>query len=484
MSNIYFVDTSQTYDGDGTLSTGAASDGAAGAANSLWAIRTGSHSYVTLAAGDTVYVRTYDGSANCGETITSTNADSVGAGTIGNPTTYIFDDGTKWAGDSGQFVLSTNGSEFNISFGYYTNVYAGDASDRRFKLNFTHTAISGTHPKFFFAHGISEGCHFESTGGVMLTTIAVTTAGCHITVKDLYWKAGNSWYSTSYFPFMKGTYGMSLLLINPVFDVSLCTSNAALMCLSRSGQSESCRVVGGSVENGYEGLELLYLTPTNVNQHNILIEGFNYGALVVPFDFDTVSTFSLANMGNSTQLISCGQTYNYAANIGGCLLNYTPGDLYPTKTATLPDAAGTLWSIRVYVKGSLQDKQVTLPKIEKFYSQPAAGNKTFTVEVAIQTTLSADTSNLSLLVQYVDDTTGELRMVNGRDNVGVALTSSSGWSATSYGSDAFTAYKVSVEMLAGDTIKQYTPIKAFLVCGIERVNDNDSFFYNPDLDIT
>jgi hypothetical protein len=482
----YYVDTSQTFNGDGTTSGAAGSDGAVGASNSLWTIRTGSHPYITLAAGDSVYVRTWDGAANCFESgITSTNASSAGVGTAELPVNYYFDDGTVWVGDSGQFILSTDGSEYIIQFDAYANVFAGDHTDRRFKLNFTHTATSGTQPIFRFSIGENHGCHFESVGGLTLSTVTYTN-GSHVIAKDLFWKAGDSWYSITYYPFMKGTYHQSLLLINPVFDVSLCTVNSQLMSLNRSGQGESARVIGGEIIGGYEGLELLYNGPGGQVQYDILIEGFDYGSVVKPLDFDTTNTFPLLSQSNSLQLVSCGKTYNYSAQIGGIMLNYTPEDLYPTKTAVLPDIAETLWSIRAFLKGCYPAEPTTLPKIEKFYSQPAAGSKTFSIELLAQSTPAAPDFNkrdIYLIVQYIDDVSGALRIVSSKDTSGGALTASSGWSATSYGAFGFTAKKVEVAMLAGDTIKQNTPIKAWLVCGVARIGDNDSFIYNPDLDI-
>ncbi len=110
MANKY-IDTSATYNGDGTASNQAASAGAPGAWNSFQNVLIGTPGYGSVAAGDVIYVRTKNGANNLSETSTSTAIiTSTTIGTESSPVIFVFDAGSVWVGDSGTFTWSTGAS--------------------------------------------------------------------------------------------------------------------------------------------------------------------------------------------------------------------------------------------------------------------------------------------------------------------------------------------------------------------------------------
>src|SRR5574337_1363107 len=103
MAAKYFI-FGATYNGDGTTSSEAASNGAAGAWNQA-SIRTGTApTYGSLAAGDTVNIRSKTGAgadANISNTLGGAITLGAASATATAPITWILDDGTIWAGKNG-----------------------------------------------------------------------------------------------------------------------------------------------------------------------------------------------------------------------------------------------------------------------------------------------------------------------------------------------------------------------------------------------
>src|SRR5574337_2055399 len=99
------------FNGDGTTSSEAASNGAAGAWNQSSILTGTAPTYGALAAGDTVNIRSKTG-AGADADISNTLGASITLGsasaTATAPITWILDDGTIWAGKNGTLTYTTN----------------------------------------------------------------------------------------------------------------------------------------------------------------------------------------------------------------------------------------------------------------------------------------------------------------------------------------------------------------------------------------
>src|SRR5574337_453731 len=108
MAAKYFI-FGATYNGDGTTSSEAASNGAAGAWNQASILTGTAPTYGSLSAGDTVLIRSKTG-AGADLDISNTLAGSItlgsSAGTAANPVTWILDDGTVWSGKNGTLTYT------------------------------------------------------------------------------------------------------------------------------------------------------------------------------------------------------------------------------------------------------------------------------------------------------------------------------------------------------------------------------------------
>ena len=480
MATIY-VDTSAIFNGNGTASTQAASAGAAGASNSLLTLLGATHPYITVGAGDNIYIRTHTGTVDCEETM----AASITSGNIqdkDNPVLMYFDDGTVW-GNSGQFKLKISAAgEYNLDLGgWIANIYAGDANDRRLSIISQNTATNGTQPYFEFPGGFSSGIDISSIGGFRLATTGTPTLGNHTIIKDLRFALINGWYSTSNYPFVLNAFTTSCTFINPIFDLTgVVTLIDSSLIHCAGGQGNYLQIFGGKVIGGHATLSILKVEITPTRYVLARIEGFDLGSSgVTILPLGTIDDYSVLSQNANVAAIGCGNPYNCEMMTGPAFVQFKNIGTYPTLNATLPDGNNTPWSYKVYPKGTRENAVAQLPQVEKLFTATSAA-KTFTMEVLIQDTLIANTRNLYLVAQYVDNATGDVVVLSTFNEDGSALTpSTAGWTNTTYGDNVYKKYKLSV--VTPSTIKQGTVIRAILFCGIKRVNANDIFFYDPDL---
>src|SRR5574337_1781350 len=106
------------FNGDGTTSSEAASNGAAGAWNQSSILTGTAPTYGALAAGDTVNIRSKTG-AGADADISNTLGASITLGsasaTATAPITWILDDGTIWAGKNGTLTYTSSSTSYTIT---------------------------------------------------------------------------------------------------------------------------------------------------------------------------------------------------------------------------------------------------------------------------------------------------------------------------------------------------------------------------------
>lgn len=122
MADKYIIEGA-AFNGDGTSSAAATVAGGVGAWNTLTYFEGATPAYGSIAAGDTVYIRSKT-EAGADITRTMTAALTVGSAnaTVANHVRWVLDGGTVWPGVSGS--LTFTGTSFNSTLRQYNSLYA------------------------------------------------------------------------------------------------------------------------------------------------------------------------------------------------------------------------------------------------------------------------------------------------------------------------------------------------------------------------
>lgn len=473
----YYVDTSQTFNGDGTASTSAASDGAVGAANSFIEVMTGTHATIgTLAAGSNVYIRTHDGTSNCEEPMTVSKTIVTNA-TAALPVTFIFDDGTKWAGDSGQFRLYTTAA-IKLTLDAYVIIDAGDSDDRRFKFEISHTASTVTVNSGVVAGTDSHlnGVELDGSGAAGMIYIATQDG---FIMRDILFKPSVTNPTHNDSGFILGAHGDNYECYNLVVDYgTFAGTEDSWVYRDNSTRGAYAKFVGGKILNG--------------NNRAYFIYDMNYfsergGAIeVVGFDFGS-SGFSLMKTRKTNKI---GVRISYVAPAGAFGFDYIHNDIavdfidngsFPYVTGSnLPDSGGTGWSYRGYISRSSDDLCVVddFPMQELAYGDTSA-QKTATMELLVHDNESPTKDRVWMEVLYVDNVSGDTKYLTTKATAVALDSSTANWSSTSFGAETFTKYKLSIQ--TPTAIKQNSTMFVMLKSNFTPLNISNPLFYSPSV---
>lgn len=465
MANKY-VDTSATYNGDGSASNQAASEGAAGAFNSLIETIDGTNS---VSAGDTIYVRTADASGDLTETL-STNLVMDSIGGVGGVTNIVFDDGTIWA-NAGQFTLDVRA--YKITYANYVNFAPKDSEYRyRFYAYVTGGSITSHSPGFnVFAFPTFESYyHSTSIAGSKFGFQTKTTTSM-ISPKMI---IGCVYPNVSAAYCSLGAYS-ELYLINPemIFNSDLTSANIRIFTLPT--YSARLRVFGGSLTGMSDLQTVVYLSGDYA--YDCLIQDFDIGDAIFA---DCPAASSETAINNA---IGCniGGIYNYTRTNNNSIIMWQSGKNYPTLNAVLPDASNTPWSFKVFPTYSNIGIPIMMPDIVKFYNQPADYLTITANFLASEDYTLVSKSFVYMSIVYTDTSGVKRSETSFEANNDSCESGSSGWSATIYGAKNYDPYKLSVTTQY--EVAQNTEIFASIVIGLPQLSSNDFFFVDPEIDI-
>lgn len=469
MANKY-VDVSATYNGDGTTSAQAASDGAVGAWNNLLNALSGSPVYGLLNAGDVVYVRTKNGT-DLGESISGAVTLAATA-TAAAPISWVFDDGTVWVGDSGVFTLTHTSYNAFIVNNYHNII----ASNYNFILEQTNT----------FGNFV-----WLALGNCVLNETKIITAN---TTGASYRIGG---YNTQATPILVNPYlqlrsssttnnsvtlenGTSMTLLNPTIDITSSELNRAIFGHSYDGGS--LRVVGGKLVGGNDTTHLVNLTAPTDSYARFEFDGFDPGTNTILSNRNTALS-DCAGQAEMTLGNAPGGLYRAAKVRQNGSLDWTPGKNYPTLNAVLPDTSATPWSFKVYPdNGCDKGLPFEMPMMTKYYNLTAA-SKTITLEMLINAAITTPkTHEVFAVASWIDDTTGERKSISSFVYGNDLATSTAGWSASVYGAKTYNKHKIALTTTSN--IKQNTEIQVQLYIGVAAANTDDYFFIDPDFILT
>lgn len=469
MANKY-ISHGNTYDGDGTASSAAASAGGVGAWNDLHAIWTAVPTYGSIANGDVIFIRTSISSVDISITISATWA-MLARGTADLPITWVADDGTHWAGETG--TLKITSTEYNRLFYFadYNNLI-GKELNWEFYIN----------PSTNTDMGIAIRFQVQNVSGIKIYTRTNTTnnqicfymnanylrfVNCHFGIHQS---------EGSKYPFNQDD-GGTLMFVGCEFDVTGARSDLVLV-YANTYHGGATYFYGGKVTGSVTGQNLVRHYSSSAATRVTMI-GFDPGNMAF--------YYTLAKSGRSIGKINASlipsEKYGFRFEEGFGQADWKEGQSYPYIASTLPD--GTNWAIRILPHDTNTFRPYVSPNISQ-YQTGAAAVKTITVELLVCNdfgTIKKDQWYID--VSYIHD--GEGRLETTKEFLPTAsasnvTTSTAPWNTTSYNGDTYSKFKLSLTTF--ETVEQYTNIIARVCCEDVKVDDNSFFFIDPEFVIS
>lgn len=484
---IKYCDPSATYNGDGTASTGAASAGAVGAWNNFQDVLEGTPTYGSVAAGDEIIFRTYNG-GNITVNWTK-NLVMTAAGTAVSPIIFRFDDGTVWA-NGGSLILSSGTSNYTISFPSEIQVIADYDHATLFYGWVLENNSSSNNGTFFkvkggYFCGVELRCNNATQKAIAPNvTHAIRTVFEHCYINT---SIGNSNGRVSdYFTYKSIVY---------VFRDCYFNMNGMSTTPSNGYGIFRFQAPGGRVE--VRGGGLLNTLPNQIVFSTFNSELSGNGACFFIDDFDVGNAdfaYPAAAHGYGNVFVyAIAKDYNQALYlIGSGCIDWKKAQNYPTLNALLPDGV-TPWCWRCLPATNCgMTNPLVLTKLYKYFTAMAA-TKTLTVELCIKDTSAGsgayDTVSKSMIwmeVCYVDNSTGEFKFQSS-ERTGSLDTSAVTWVPEISGHPVYAAnnydkYKLSVT--TATAVKQNTLIEVEVFFALPAIYTDDYFFVDPDVSIT
>ncbi len=477
---IKYVDTSATYNGDGSSKDPAAGAGQPGAWNDLKAVLANTGSAYAIANGDTVYIRSDDGANPITISVTSTITMAT-RGTRELPITWVVDDGTIWP-NGGELKLSFN-STSAFTFKDYNHFLC---NGRKLRLYFDNP--NATFTLCTLAAGIYDGLIWETKNAYVawnqigLNNTTMSWTKCRNCLFDI---SSNGGGATSYGIFSSAGSSVHYLFDNCDFDIGGAPSGVLLFSspvTSNQWFFRGCRVL-----NSTETTRFVWVDPTVLAGYGavkVSLEDCNLGysalahwAAGSPSTANQLDNFEIVSVNTNNSL------YQFRKETLLGIIDWTPGQNYPVLNSILPEGSNTPWSIRVSqpLKLSSPSAPFTLSTMKKFYNL-APASKTITVEMLACDTFGTPTKDKWWIdVYYVDNSTGLIKCETTKALSGNLVASTAGWSATTYGARSYNKFKLEITTAA--SIKQYSDITVIFRSAFTFPNVNDYYFIDPDFGV-
>ena len=470
MANKYIIHGA-TYCGDGTTSSEAASAGAVGAWNNINVFMGTAPAYGTLAAGDVVTIRSKDASNNNIVFTLSASANYGSASaTSGLPIIWTIDDGSVWPSISGTLTFVAPGHESHSLIS--NNVFNASPDNN---LIFT-TSYASYGPGYNVPLVNFIGCVTRNivvdTGVVNATNQAVVSFGgvsAHYSPK---FKNIRNWGDTGYF--QRGGWVTHTTLFDPLIELTYAQTNYPLITGAINTGGNSFRIFGGEIY-GAGATE-------NVPLFQRAQCGDSNGLFNTKFPRGMVLSNSGLFQYDSGHLSAVGADGVHGAMYIDYVCKYDSRSdgYYPTREATLETGAAWSYKFYSYRASKFRPANVVLAKL---YSL-ADDIRTVRVDFLWPETLAAPTQDVvSISVAYTDATTGGRKTLSTyRASGGVVEVSTATWSATTYGSVAFSKRKL--EITTPTAVKKDTDILVTLSVAVNGVaQSTDVVFIDPDVTV-
>lgn len=467
MANKYIIHGA-TINGDGTAATEALTPGGVGAWNTITYFEGTAPAFGSLAAGDTVYIRSKT-SAGADITRAMSGAVSLGSasGTAAAPIVWIVDAGTVWSGVTGTLTYQASAGT------HTTTVLANNIIDQgvQGQLVFLCTLATTT--------SITGGLLVIQAGAVLrkpkidttarTSTSPITSTRVYGVLDSPLFKAGKIGNNSNCL--IRFDSDVRGVVINP--DIELQATPTAGMAvfyaLDAFGTIVGGRIYGSGATTGQE------LARFNATNAKLTAMGLIYPKTMTAVDpTGAAQTFEFQAIGAD------GEGGGVFANAYGIADSRDDGN-YPTLNAYLPGSAAP-WSWKIYPRAATLVDPFYLASAKVFVD--TAASKTITAELLLSDEFAGlNKSNVWIEGCYVDNSTGVPTAFGTRDYAGAALdTSTAAWSAASYGAVSLLKRKLAVT--TPTAIKPNTLITLRLCVAKTSASDNDILFFDPDFTLS
>lgn len=464
MANRYFI-FSAAFNGDGTTSSEAASNGAAGAWNQTSILTGTAPTYGTLSAGDTVYIRSKTGNgANANISFAMSGAQVIGSsnGTSASWVHWVLDSNSIWSGVDGTMTF-TCGSAASATVRSYN--YLTCMKQDSWIIQET-TAASNKN---------TLTTNTESGIGPLLVDLSAANAahGAQIVTSNLSIFRNTHFKSSWRYQqlFTNANYGTTTF-INCDVELLDAAETDPIWSTEQGLYGSLIDIVGGVVRGAgaTTGVSLF-----KVDSGNIRAVGLQYPITMSVSAQPPYTSRELSVIGADGGSGAVGRLF------AGQISSRNDG-FFPVLNATLPDSAASGWSWWAYPQNARQAYPLTI-KISKLYTSAAAA-KTVTLEFLLATGFTGISKlNCFMEVVYIDHTTGLPKNSSSQDYSAASLdTSSASWSATTYGAVAFDKKKLAIT--TPTSIKQDTLVCVVFMFAATSANANQILFIDPDVQLT
>lgn len=467
MANKYIIHGA-TFNGDGTSSAEATSNGGVGAWNTITYFEGTAPAYGTLAAGDVVYIRSKDaGGSNITRTLSANMNLGSASATYSARITWIIDGGMIWSGVDGEVKYTSASTSFAVTLRTFNNVIAEKAS----KFVIENTVVSANQTTLLtVSSSYVKNLKIDWLLGTSFNgnRCISQNASSGSTFENLVIKAGRVYLALFGF----GSGNASINLINPDIELTVASTTAVFGTLSNPTK---VTITGGRLY-GAGATTGTGITAALPAAHSLLeCYGFVYPNTVSIVQ--TIPSFSSFN--------GVGAIYAYGADgVAGAasgnqwgILDTRQDDNYPTLSAFLPTSDNKAWSYKIYPSEARNGFGATVLLSKIHTGDDAALN--LNLEFLVSNSFSGlNTSNIWVTGSYINSS-GVPEYFTTHDLSAAALTTSTaGWSATTYGSISLLKRKIAVT--TASAVKKDTMVMLRFHCEARSASSSDIIFVNPD----
>lgn len=444
MANKYII-PGATFNGDGTSSAEATSNGGVGAWSTINILTGAAPTYGALNSGDVVYIRS---KTAAGADIAVESASIMTIGASGKYVDWVLDNGSVWPGIDGTLTVRHTGTGGNNG---YVNTVEGNTYTALRRLAWVVTATGWSGHNFMNVVAGSTITKLHVTLPVTGTPVFASGQGVAKAIDCKFTAYGPfSTYSVIFVMYIGTPFSLEFQLINPEIEVTnSIQSTSYLFGIQEYGGL--LNVIGGRVVGGYllAGGYRLWNSTGHVN--------------LTDFKYPNNTTLGYPDVSQATDnylnATGCDDLFGAEGYSRYGVISSRKDGNFPTLNALLPNAGSTPWAWWVYVPNASQRYAFSMP-FRKVY-EGASAQLTVSLNLLVSTLFAEINRKTCYLVVSYINTDGVPKSLTSRLNESSALdASSAAWTFSSYGAVTFDKKVLSVQ--TPDSVKQGTMISAML----------------------
>ena len=501
---------------DTTLLTGL-NDGSsiANAWQDLRAVMENTQAAGTYTAGDTINIRSHDGTSNITADLGITALAQAAIGTEHLPVTWLVDDGTIWP-TAGIFRMQHGGDTIKVSFSshnvwkaktkYKFSIYSSGTSHVR------NWGISGNN-KFVNVEFDRATPGYNAAQMILLSNPGLThttdISSNHIFIGCRFVSKMSRLTDGGTYPYI-GIFGlaMNIEMIDCDFDLTNHTPTEAYI-QGVSGQNGGSAAITGSTTLRIRGGKITSPNPAisfiryyssaypQTSRDGMLTSIIGLDAGTQPITYEHLGAAATVLRSSNGHFITEGINGIQQSKVEKLtgVVEWAPANNFPQLTSMLPDSLSTTWSLRVYGDKCSKTRPLGLTTISKFFNEQVPNTKVASLELLIKDTSIAGATGAFnnpqkdqwwMEITYVDNASGKY-VVESTESAGALLASSAPWTPlapsgkVTYGGADYIRYKL--ELTTSNAIKPDTMIYIEVWSTKPSLAPTDYYFVNPDLSL-